>query len=73
MTRQGIAVRMAKWGRAADVYLDPYRCPHTHPTHSIRRGIDVFTLEAAWRHSSSVPTGHFVASIRRDSSSLGLG
>jgi len=73
MTRQGIAARMAKWGRAADVHLYPHRCRHTHATHSIRRGVDVFTLQATLGHSSASTTGGYVAANPGDSSSLRLG
>ena len=73
MTRQGIAARMAKWSRAADVHLYPHRCRHTHATHSIRRGVDVFTLQATLGHSSASTTGGYVAANPGDSSSLRLG
>ena len=45
LTRQGVASRMANWGREAGVKLYPHRCRHTHATHVIRRGVDVFTLK----------------------------
>ena len=45
LTRQAIAARMAKWGRLAGVRVHPHKLRHTHTTHSIRRGCDVFTLQ----------------------------
>ena len=51
LTRQGVAARMARWGKAADFHLYPHRCRHTHATHAIRRGVDVFTLSATLGHS----------------------
>ena len=53
LTRQGVAARMARWGKAADVHLYPHRCHHTNATHAIRRGVDVFTLSAALGCSST--------------------
>ena len=50
-----------------------HRSRHTHATHAIRRGVDVFTLQATLGHSSSATTGNYVASNPRDSSSLRLG
>ncbi|QNJ32766.1 putative integrase/recombinase domain protein [Synechococcus sp. PROS-9-1] len=73
LTRQAVAARMAMWGREANVRLHPHRCRHTHATHAIRRGVDVFTLQATLGHSSSGTTGHYVAAEPGDSSSLRLG
>ncbi len=73
LTRQAVAARMAMWGREANVRLYPHRCRHTHATHAIRRGVDVFTLQATLGHSSSGTTGHYVAAEPGDSSSLRLG
>lgn len=53
LTRQGVAARMARWGKAADVHLYPHRCHHTNATHAIRRGVDVFTLSATLGCSST--------------------
>ena len=44
LTRQGVAAPMPRWGKAADVHLYSDRCRHTHATHAIWRGVDVFTL-----------------------------
>ena len=38
LTRQGVAARMARWGKAADLHHYPHRCRHTHATQAIRRG-----------------------------------
>jgi site-specific recombinase XerD len=73
LTRQAVAARMAKWGREAGVRLYPHRCRHTHATHAIRRGVDVFTLQATLGHSSSGTPGNYVAAEPGDSSSLRLG
>ena len=73
LTRQAVAARMAMWGREANVRLYPHRCRHTHATHAIRRGVDVFTLQSTLGHSSSATTGHYVAANPEDSSSLRLG
>jgi len=73
MTRQGIAARMAKWGCEAGVRLYPHRCRHTHATHAIRRGVDVFTLSATLGHSSTGATSHYVLLEPGESSSLKLG
>tara|TARA_Y100000385_G_scaffold187361_1_gene193660 strand:- start:47 stop:607 length:561 start_codon:yes stop_codon:yes gene_type:complete len=73
LTRQAVAARMAKWGSEAGVKLYPHRCRHTHATHAIRRGVDVFTLQATLGHSSSGTTAHYVAENPDDSSSLRLG
>ncbi len=73
LTRQAVAGRMAKWGQEAGVRLHPHRCRHTHATHAIRRGCDVFTLQCTLGHSSASTTGGYVAANPADSSSLRLG
>ena len=73
LTRQGVPARMARWGKAADVHLYPHRCRHTHATHAIRRGVDVFTLSATLGHSSTGTTSHYVLAEPGESSSLKLG
>ena len=73
LTRQGVASRMAKWGREAGVKLYPHRCRHTHATHAIRRGVDVFTLQVTLGHSSTGTTSHYVLAEPGESSSLKLG
>ena len=72
LTRQAVAGRMAKWGQEAGVRLHPHRCRHTHATHAIRRGCDVFTLQCTLGHSSASTTGGYVAANPADSSSLRL-
>ena len=72
LTRQGVAARMARWGKAADVHLYPHRCRHTHATHAIRRGVDVFTLSATLGHSSTGTTSNYVLAEPGESSSLRL-
>ena len=73
LTRQAVAARMAMWGREANVRLHPHRCRHTHATHKIRRGVDVFTLSATLGHSSTGTTSHYVLAEPGESSSLKLG
>ena len=73
LTRQAVAARMAMWGREANVRLHPHRCRHTHATHAIRRGVDVFTLSATLGHSSTGTTSHYVLAEPGESSSLKLG
>ena len=58
LTCQAVAARMVRWGKAADVHLYPHRSRHTHATHAIRRGVDVFTLSATFGHSSTGTTSH---------------
>ena len=53
MTLQTLAVRMAVWGRGANLRLHPQRCRHTHVNHAIRLGVDLFTLSATLGHSST--------------------
>ena len=73
LTRQAIAFSMRKWGKLADLELHPHRLRHSHATHAVRRGVDVFTLQSTLGHSSSATTGHCVAANPEDSSSLSLG
>jgi site-specific recombinase XerD len=73
MSRQAIADRMRRWGQEVDVHLHPHKLRHTHATQAIRRGVDVFTLQATLGHSSSATTSGYVASNPADSSSLRLG
>ena len=73
LTRQAVAARMARWGKAPDVRLYPHRCRRTHATHAIRRGVDVFTLSATLGHSSTGTTSNYVLAEPGESSSLKLG
>ena len=73
LTRQAIGDVCRKWGRVAGFHVHPHQLRHSHATHSVQRGCDVFTLQATLGHSSSATTGHYVASNPRDSSSLRLG
>ncbi len=73
LTRQGVVARMARWGKAAEVYLYPHRCLHTYATHAIRRRVDAFTLSATLGHSSTGTTSNCVLAERGESSSLRLG
>ena len=73
LTRQAIGQICRKWGRAAGFHVHPHQLRHSHATHAVQRGVDVFTLQATLGHSSSATTGHYVASNPRDSSSRRLG
>ena len=73
LTRQAIGDVCRKWGRAAGFHVHPHQLRHSHATHAVQRGVDVFTLQATLGHSSSATTGHYVASNPWDSSSLRLG
>ena len=73
LTRQAIGDVCHKWGRRAGFHVHPHQLRHSHATHAVQRGIDVFTLQATLGHSTSATTGHYVASNPRDSSSLRLG
>ena len=73
LTRQAIGDVCRKWGRAAGLHVHPHQLRHSHATHAVQRGVDVFTLQTTLGHSSSATTGHYVASNPRDSSSLRLG
>ena len=73
LSRQAIAARIRRWGQEVDVHLYPHKLRHTHATQAIRRGVDVFTLQATLGHSSSATTSVYVASNPADSSSLRLG
>ena len=73
LTRQAIGDVCRKWGRAAGFHVHPHQLRHSHATHAVQRGVDVFTLQATLGHSSSATTGHYVASNPLDSSSLRLG
>jgi len=44
LTRQAVAARMARWGRAAGARLHPRQLRHNHATHAIRSGVDVLSL-----------------------------
>ena len=35
---------MPKWGRAAGFHVHPHQLRHSHATHAVQRGVDVFTL-----------------------------
>ena len=73
LTRQAIGDVCWKWGRAAGFHVHPHQLRHSHATHAVQRGVDVFTLQATLGHSSSATTGHYVAANPLDSSSLRLG
>ena len=63
---QAIGDLCRKWGRAAGFHVHPHQLRHSHATHAVQRGIDVFTLQATLGHSTSATTGHYVASNPRD-------
>lgn len=73
LTRQAIGDVCRKWGRAAGFHVHPRQLRHSHATHAMQRGVDVFTLQATLGYSSSATTGHYVVANPRDSRSLRLG
>ena len=73
LSRQSIGDVCRKWGKAAGFHVHPHQLRHSHATHAVQRGVDVFTLQPTLGHPSSATTGHYVASNPRDSSSLRLG
>ena len=74
LTRQAIGDVCRKWGNAPQgFHVHPHQLRHSHATHAVQRGVDVFTLQATLGHSSSATTGHYVAANPLDSSSLRLG
>ena len=73
LTRQAIGDVCRKWARAAGFHVHPHQLRHSHATHAVQRGVDVFTLQATLGHSSSTTTWHYVAANPLDSSSLRLG
>ena len=60
LSRQAIGDVCLKWGRAAGFHVNPHQLRHNHAMHAVRRGVDVFTLQATLGHSSSATTGYFV-------------
>jgi len=73
LTRQGIADRCRKWGSQVGVHVHPHRLRHSHASHAVQRGVDVFVLQQSLGHSSAAVTAGYVASNPNDSSSLRLG
>lgn len=73
MTRQAIAARCKRWGRAAGAHVHPHKLRHSHASHAVRRGIDAFTLQLTLGHASTATTAGYVAANPSDSSSLRLG
>ena len=59
LTRQAIGDVCRKWGRAAGFHVHPHQLRHSHATHAVQRGVDVFTLQATLGHSSSTTTGYW--------------
>lgn len=72
ITRQAIGDRMRRWGIEAGIHLHHNKLRHSHATHSIRAGVDVFVLQKTLGHSSVATTATYVASEPKDSSSLRL-
>ena len=73
LSRQAIGDVCRKWGRAAGFHLHPHQLRHSHATHAIRRGCDVFVLAGSLGHASTSTTAHYVAANPKGSSSLRLG
>ena len=73
LTRQAIGQICRKWGRAAGFHVHPHQLRHSHATHAVQRGVDVFTLQATLGYTTSATSGNDVASKFRDSSSVRLG
>jgi site-specific recombinase XerD len=72
ISRQAIADRMNRWGRQAGVHLHPCKLRHSHATHALRAGTDVFVLQRSLGHSCISATANYVAEAPMDSSSLRL-
>jgi site-specific recombinase XerD len=72
MSRQAIGDRLRIWGECAGVSLHHNKLRHSHATHAIRSGVDVFTLQRTLGHSSVATTAIYVATEPSDSSSLRL-
>lgn len=72
ISRQAIADRMAIWGRETGVHLHPCKLRHSHATHALRAGTDVFVLQRSLGHNCISATAHYVAESPKDSSSLRL-
>ena len=53
LSRQAIGDVCSKWGRAAGFHLHPHQLRHSHATHAIRRGCDVFVLAGSLGHAST--------------------
>ena len=73
LSRQAIGDVCSKWGRAAGFHLHPHQLRHSHATHAIKRGCDVFVLAGSLGHASTSTTAHYVAATPKESSSLRLG
>ena len=73
LTRQAINYTMRKWGQKAGVDVHPHKLRHSHATHAIRRGTNVFCLQHTLGHSSTDTTSGYVKQNPDDSSSLALG
>ena len=73
LRRQAIGDVCRKWGRAAGFQVHPHQLRHSHATHAIRRGCDVFVLAGSLGHASTSTTAHYVAANPKESSSLRLG
>jgi site-specific recombinase XerD len=73
LTRQAINYTMRKWGQKAGVDVHPHKLRHSHATHAIRRGTNVFCLQHTLGHSSTDTTSGYVKQNPEDSSSLALG
>ena len=50
--------RSAESGDELPVSMFTHPPLHSHATHAVQRGVDVFTLQATLGHSSSATTGH---------------
>ena len=44
-----------KWGRTAGLHVHLHQLSHSHATHAVQRGVDVFTLQAPLDHSTRHP------------------
>ena len=73
LTRQAVGDVCRRWELAAGFHVHTHQLRHSHATHAVQRGVDVFPLQATLGNTTSATSGNYVASNFRDSSSIRLG